>query len=136
MKRFLLPTLSLIVVAAAAPAPAPAATADRADAAMRKGIRDFARVGVDGSATASRISVDCKPVIDVGQKGKCTGTFALTKNGRTATYTLTSSARTLRIAESAIEYRLASKAARKVKGLPSSTGSFSGFFQGPAARET
>jgi hypothetical protein len=130
MTKLLLSLMALAVLAAPA-----TAMADRADSAMRKGIRDFARVGVDGGATASRIAIDCRRVADVGDRGRCTGTFRLTRNGRSADYRLTSSARTLRISPSAIEYRLAATATRRAQGLPRSTGGFSGFFQGRAARE-
>ena len=42
-------------------------------------------------------------------------------SGSTAHYVLTSKARTFRISKGAIEYRVASKAIKKVKGLPGST---------------
>jgi hypothetical protein len=102
-----------------------------ADAAMRKGIRDYARVGLgDGVvAQASRIHVTCQPVTKVGQKRPCTGTFRLTLGGRSADYTLGKSARTLRIAPHAIEYRVAATTNATVAGLPASTGGFSGFLQ-------
>jgi hypothetical protein len=91
-------------------------------------------VAADG-ATASKIVVDAKPVAKVGAKSTVTGTFRLTKDGKTAVYRLTTSARVLRISPSAIEYKVAAKATKAAAGLPKSTGGFSGFFQGPAARE-
>jgi hypothetical protein len=101
-----------------------------ADAAMRKGIRDYARHGLEPDrATASRIRVSCRPVKKVGDKGPCKGTFRLTLDGRSADYTLTGKARTLRIAPHAIEYRVAATTDDEVPGLPASTGSFSGFLQ-------
>ena len=131
--------LPLIATAAALGAAAPAvASADghnRAEAAITKGIRDFARVAADG-ATASRISVDAEPVADVGDKAVVTGTFRLTKDGRTAVYRLTTKARVLRISPGAIEYRVSAQATKRAGGLPKSAGGFSGFFQGPAARES
>ena len=136
MTKLLLPLLALLaVIATAIPAASTAQSTTRAESAMTKGIRDFAKNGADG-ATASRIAVDAKPVSDVGDKSTVTGTFRLTKDGKTAVYTLTSKARVLRLSPSAIEYRLSAKATKSAEGLPKSIGGFTGFFQGPAARES
>ena len=135
MTKILLPLLALLaILTASIPATAAAQSSNRAESAMTKGIRDFARVGADG-ATASKISVDAKPVSDVGDKSTVTGTFRLTKDGRTAVYRLTSSARVLRISPAGIEYRVSAKATKAAAGLPKSIGAFSGFLQGPVARE-
>jgi hypothetical protein len=99
----------------------------QADAAMRKGIRDVARISADG-ATASKIKITCPPVAKVNQKRSCTGTFRLTKAGRHADYTLTKKNHVIRISKGAIEYRVASKADHKVKGLPGTT-DLAGFLQ-------
>ncbi|WP_445150680.1 hypothetical protein [Baekduia sp. Peel2402] len=95
--------------------------------AFKKGIRDVARLEGDG-AKASNISVTCVAVPKVDDKGKCTGSFDLSKDGKTAHYVLTKKARTFRISPGAIEYRVSSKATKKVAGLPSST-DLAGFLQ-------
>jgi hypothetical protein len=92
----------------------------QADAAMRKGIRDVARLEA-GGAKANHIKISCVPVPKVNDKKPCSGSFDLTKNGRTAHYVLTKKARTFRISPGAIEYRVSSKATKKVQGLPAST---------------
>jgi hypothetical protein len=94
---------------------------------MRKGIRDVARL-TPGGATASKIKITCPPVKKVNQTRRCSGTFRLTKDGRSADYTLTSRNHVFRISPGAIEYRVAAKAAKKVKGLPGST-DLAGFLQ-------
>jgi hypothetical protein len=118
--------LPMILALAAVAVPTAAGTANaavknpQADAAMRKGIRDVARLEGDG-AKASNIKISCVSVPKVNDKKPCHGSFDLTKDGRTAHYTLTSRARTLRISEGAIEYRVSSHAAAKVAGLPART---------------
>jgi hypothetical protein len=130
MTRSKLLPLALIAVAVAA---TPAATAGaaiknpQADAAMKKGIRDVARISAAG-ATASKIRISCPPVKKVNQQRTCTGTFRLTKDGRSADYGLTSRNHVLRISPGAIEYRVSAKAEHKVKGLPGST-DLAGFYQ-------
>jgi hypothetical protein len=99
----------------------------QADAAMRKGIRDVARLEGNG-AKATNIKISCVPVPKVNDKKPCTGSFDLTKDGRTAHYVLTKKARTFRIARGAIEYRVSAKADTKVKGLPGAT-DLAGFLQ-------
>jgi hypothetical protein len=125
-------TLALLGATAMTPAAAIAATAPAhphsAAGAMRKGIRDFARVAAH-DARASRIHVSGEAVRKVGAEGTCTGTFRLTRAGRHADYRLTKRAGTLRISPNAIEYHVAAKAAKKVAGLPAGTGLFSGFLQ-------
>lgn len=124
-----------LVVAASIVAPA-LTIASPADAAVKnpqalqafkKGIRDVARLEGDG-AKASNISVKCVAVPKVDDKGACTGSFDLTKDGKTAHYVLTKKARTFRISPGAIEYRVSSKATKKVDGLPGST-DLAGFLQ-------
>jgi hypothetical protein len=126
--KTLLTTLTTLAVVAAVPTGAMAAKNPTADAAMKKGIKDYARVAVTDTK-ASNIKIDCQPVTKVGQKGACVGMFSLTKGGKTAHYKLTSKARTLRLSPGAIEYRVSAVTKDKVKGLPASTGSFSGFLQ-------
>jgi hypothetical protein len=124
-----------LVVAASIVAPtltvaAPAGAAvknPKALQAFKKGIRDVARLEGDG-ATAKNIKVTCVEVPKVNDKGKCTGSFDLVKGYSKAHYVLTAKARTFRISQGAIEYRVASKATKKVKGLPGST-DLAGFLQ-------
>jgi hypothetical protein len=100
------------------------------DAAMRKGVRDFAKVGIkDHAASPSKIKVSCTPIKHVDDKGTCTGTFSLTLAGKTAEYKLTKKATTFRISPGAIEYHLNAKATKKAEGLPSQIGTFAGFLQ-------
>jgi hypothetical protein len=122
------PQLLPVALAAAALVPAlavasPAAAAiknPRADQAFKKGIRDVARLEGDG-ATPSNIQIACQPVPKVDDKGPCTGSFDLSKDGGTAHYVLTAKARTFRLSPGAIEYRVSSKATKKVDGLPAAT---------------
>jgi hypothetical protein len=124
-----------LVVAASIVAPtltvaAPAGAAvknPQALQAFKKGIRDVARLEGDGAKPA-HIDVNCVAVPKVDDKGACTGSFDLVKDGRTAHYVLTGKARTFRISPGAIEYRVSSKAIKKVKGLPGST-DLAGFLQ-------
>src|SRR3954452_18424482 len=128
-RKNLLP-LALIAVAVTGSSAATAGAAiknPQADAAMRRGTRDVARISADG-ATASKIRITCPPVKKVNQKRTCSGTFRLTKNGRSADYTLTSRNHVFRISPGAIEYRVSAKADDKVKGLPAST-DLAGFLQ-------
>jgi hypothetical protein len=99
----------------------------KAEQAFKKGIRDVARLEGDG-AKASNIKISCVEVPKVNDKGACKGSFDLTKGGRTAHYVLTKKARTFRISPGAIEYRVASKATKKVAGLPAAT-DLAGFLQ-------
>jgi hypothetical protein len=99
----------------------------QANQAFKKGIRDVARLEGDGTK-ASNIKISCKPVAHVNDKGACVGSFDLTKNGKTGHFVLTKKARTFRISPGAIEYRVASKATKKVKGLPGQT-DLAGFLQ-------
>jgi hypothetical protein len=126
--------LPVVLAAAVVVAPTIAATAaqaavknPQADQAFKKGIRDVARLEGDG-AKPSKIQISCTPVPKVDDKGPCTGSFDLTKDGKTAHYVLTRKARTLRISPGAIEYRVASKATKKVAGLPGQT-DLAGFLQ-------
>ena len=133
MNKHLLPIITTAAIGLAA-VPAEAADDNRAESAMKKGIRDYARVVADG-AGVSQIALDAKAVAQVGERATVTGTFRLTKDGRTAVYKLTANARVLRLSPGAIEYRLSAKATKPAAGLPKSAGGFIGFFQGPAARE-
>lgn len=129
-KKILPLILAASVVAPTFTAVSPAGAAvknPQALQAFKKGIRDVARIEGDG-ATASRIKVTCVAVPKVNDKGACTGTFDLVKDGKRAHYVLTKKARTFRISPGAIEYRVASKATKKVQGLPGST-DLAGFLQ-------
>jgi uncharacterized membrane protein len=123
-----------IALAAAVVAPTLATTASPASAAVKnpkaeqafkKGIRDLARLE---SAKASYVRISCVAVPKVDDKGACTGSFDLVKDGKRAHYTLTKKARTFRISPGAIEYRVAAKATKKVQGLPAAT-DLAGFLQ-------
>lgn len=129
-KRILPLVVAASIVAPTLTAAAPASAAvknPQALQAFKKGIRDVARLEGDG-AKASNVSVRCVAVPKVNDKGACTGSFDLVKDGKTAHYVLTKKARTFRISPGAIEYRVASKATKKVEGLPSST-DLAGFLQ-------
>jgi hypothetical protein len=107
-----------------------AITTPQPDAAMRKGVSDFAKFGLkDHQATPSKIKVTCTPVKHVDDKGTCVGTFSLTLAGKTADYKLTPKATTFRISRGAIEYHLNAKATKKAAGLPTRIGTFAGFLQ-------
>ncbi|WCB94342.1 hypothetical protein DSM104299_03076 [Baekduia alba] len=99
----------------------------QADAAMRKGIRDVARLEGNG-AKAANIRIACVAVPKVNDKKPCSGSFDLVKDGKTAHYVLTKKARTFRISARAIEYRVSAKATKKVQGLPAAT-DLAGFLQ-------
>jgi hypothetical protein len=114
-------TLSVVAPTLATTTAAQAAVKHpQADQAIKKGIRDVARLEGDG-AKATNIKVSCVAVPRVGDKKPCAGSFDLTKGGRTAHYTLGKKARTFRISPGAIEYRVNAKATRKVDGLPGQT---------------
>jgi hypothetical protein len=129
MTRFKLALPLALALTAIAPATAAVAAVSNptADAAIRKGVRDFVRLEAPGGR-AKHIDIHCRPVTKVGQKGACAGTFQVAYKGKTATYQLTSRARTLRISRGAVEYRLAAKATKKVAGLPART-DLAGFLQ-------
>jgi hypothetical protein len=123
-----------LVLAASVVAPTMATTAaqaavknPQADQAMKKGIRDFARLEV-GGAKVSHLKISCVPVPEVNDKKPCTGSFDLSKDGKTAHYVLTKNARTFRISPGAIEYRVSAKVTKKVAGFPSRT-DLAGFLQ-------
>jgi hypothetical protein len=122
LTRTILPVLALAAVAVptAAGTASAAVKNPQADAAMRKGIRDVARLEGDG-AKAKNIKISCGAVPEVGDKKPCSGSFDLGKDGRSAHYVLTRKARTLRIGKGAIEYRVAAQASKKVAGLPART---------------
>jgi hypothetical protein len=128
MNRSKLIPLALALTALAPTTAAIAAVKNpTSDAAMRKGIRDVARIEGHG-AKVSKIAVTCPPVAKVGQQRACTGTFRLTLHGKTAIYQLTKRNHVLRISQGAIEYRVSSKAIKKAPGLPAST-DLAGFLQ-------
>jgi hypothetical protein len=124
-----LTTVALALVAVAAPATASAVGAPlKSDAAMRKGVRDFARVEAHG-AKPSRIHVTCAAGTKLGTTIPCSGTFRLTLHGRSADYRLTKKAAAFRNSPGSVEYRLYARSAKTVVGLPQSTGGFMGFLQ-------
>ena len=117
-----------LALAALAPSTALAAQNPTADAAMRKGIRDFVRLETDGAGKASKIAVRCTPVKKVGQTRPCAGTFDVVVDGERASYRLTKKARTFRISPGAIEFRVSAVATKKIDGLPART-DLTGFLQ-------
>ena len=117
-----------LAFATLAPGAALAAQNPTADAAMRKGIRDFVRLETDGAGKASKLAITCRPVKQVGQTRPCSGTFNVVVDGETASYRLTKKARTFRISPGAIEYRVSAVATKKVPGLPART-DLMGFLQ-------
>jgi hypothetical protein len=117
-----------LALATLTPSAALAAENLTADAAMRKGIRDFVRLETDGAGKASKVDIACKPVKKVGQTRPCKGTFDVKVGGKTASYRLTKKARTFRIAPDGIEFRVNAVATKKVKGLPART-DLTGFLQ-------
>jgi hypothetical protein len=120
--------VSVVAPTVATSSPASAAVKNpKADQAFKKGIRDVARLAGYG-VKSSNIKISCKPVPKVNDKGACVGSFDLVKGSKRATYVLTAKARTFRISPGAIEYRVASKATKKVAGLPART-DLAGFLQ-------
>ncbi|MDX6685570.1 MAG: hypothetical protein QOF86_1698 [Baekduia sp.] len=95
--------------------------------AMRRGIHDVARVAA-GGATASHIKVACAFAAKPGDRNLCHGTFRLTKDGRSADYTLTAKSHVWKVSAAAVEYRVAAKAAKRMAGLPATT-DLLGFYQ-------
>ena len=111
-------TLAL-ALAVVAPTAATAGIAPQSDAAMRKGIRDYAKHGLRGNtAQATKMKVKCVNAAKVSSTRPCSGTFSLTIGGRTAHYRLTEGARTFRISPGAMEYHLKARATKKAPGLP------------------
>lgn len=111
-----------------ATAPHPAKAALTSDAAMRKGIRDYARVVRKG--TASRIRVDCVPATKVGSTKPCRGSFVVTRKGRISHYRLVSGkAQTFRNTPGSIEYHMFARTNDPLPGARRSTGSLAGFLQ-------
>jgi len=121
------PILLVVSLAALASAAQAAVRGLTTDAAMRKGIRDTARIEGHG-ATPSRIHVSCGPRGKIGHKAHCTGSFRLTRHGRSATYRLTARATVFNNSPGSLMYRVNARADRKVKGLPART-DLAGFLQ-------
>ena len=111
-----------LALAVSAPAAAPAAIPNpQSDAAMRKAIRDYAKRSVRGEELkATRIKVDCVQATKIGSTRPCSGTFALTRAGRTAQYKLTKRSTTFRNSPGTIIATLYATATKKAPGLPAS----------------
>ena len=121
--------LPLTAIAAVALSGTAQAKTFNADAAMKAGIAVYAKSGIEGkSAKASKIRVDCGPLGKVGHTASCTGSFTLTRNGISLTYTLTSKAGVFHNTPNSFEYHVAAKASRAAAGMPKSTGTFAGFY--------
>lgn len=120
----------ILILAAIAPTAATAAMKNpQSDAAMRKGIRDYATRGVEGKALKVKATnIDCTQAAKVGSTGRCRGSFTLTYQGRTVRYRLTTMARTVRIAQGAMMYHLRATSTRSAPGMPT-TISFTGILQ-------
>ena len=119
-----------LALAAIAPAAATATIHNpQSDAAMRKGIRDFARYAVKGKTVkATQLDIDCVQAAKVSSTRPCSGTFSLTLAGKTAHYKLTNKANTFRNSPGSIVYHLRATATTKAAGLPSKI-KFDGFLQ-------
>ncbi len=101
----------------------------QSDAAMRKGVRDYARYGLKGKTlTVKATNISCVQAAEVGSTRRCRGSFTLTSAGRTVRYRLTAMARTTRISPGAMMYHLRAKAERRAPSLPT-TISFTGILQ-------
>lgn len=109
-------------LAVIAPAAAPAAIPNpQSDAAMRKAIRDYARYGMkDATVRATKIKVDCVQATEIGSTRPCSGTFSLTRNGKTAHYKLTKRATTFRNSPGSMIAHLRATATKKAARLPAS----------------
>ena len=120
----------LLILAAISPTAATAAMKNpQSDAAMRKGVRDYARYGVEGKTLKVKSTdIRCVQAAKVSATEPCRGSFALTFQGRTVRYRLTPMARTFRISQGAMEYHLRAKATRTAPGMPA-TISFTGILQ-------
>ena len=114
--------IAVLAVALTAPAAATAAIPNpQSDAAMRKGIRDFAKRAFDGkTAKVTKLKVKCVQAAEISSTRPCRGTFSLTLAGRTAHYKLTKKASTFRLSPGAMQYDLRATATKKAAGLPSS----------------
>jgi hypothetical protein len=98
-----------------------------ANAAMRRGIRAWARTE---GAVASQVVVNCLAVRRVGERRGCRGgNFRLERDGRSADYRLTSRAGNFRNSPGSIQYILAAITHHPVRGLPRAVDGFSGFLQ-------
>lgn len=127
MSTFKVLIATTAMVMAPASALAASSTSLTTDAAMRKGIRDVARIEGLG-ARASRVRVSCGARGRVGHTARCSGTFRLTRAGRTASYRLTAKAGVFNNSPGSLQYRVNSRAVHAVKGLPART-DLSGFLQ-------
>ena len=112
-------TLALAVLT---PAAAPAAIANpQSDAAMRKAIRDYAKRSIKGETLkATKIKVDCVQATEISSTRPCSGTFSLTRDGKTAHYRLTKRANTFRNSPGSMIANLHAAATKKAPGLPAS----------------
>ena len=124
MKRLIATTA---LVTTLIPAATALASPPTPDAAMRKGVRDYAR---SVHATASGVEVHCRPAPHVDAVAGCRGNFRLTKADGSSSYALTDGASVLRISPNAIEYRVEARTGHAAPGMPRTTGVFGGFLQG------
>ena len=109
-----------LALAVMAPTAAQAAIPNpQSDAAMRKAIRDYAKFKSPG-VTATKIKVDCVQATKISSTRPCSGTFSLTKAGRTANYKLTTKSNTFRNSPGSIVADLRAVATKKAAGLPAS----------------
>ena len=111
-----------IAVAVITPTAAPAAIPNpQSDAAMRKAIRDYAKRSIKGETLkATRISVDCVQATEISSTRPCSGTFSLTRSGKTAHYKLTKRSTTFRNSPGSMIATLHAVATKKAPGLPAS----------------
>ena len=111
-----------LAFAVIAPAAAPAALPNpQSDAAMRKAIRDYAKRSVKGETLkVTKLKVECVQATEISSTRPCSGTFALTRKGKTAHYKLTKRANTFRNSPGSIIANLHATATKKAPGLPTS----------------
>ena len=107
-----------LVLAAAVIAPTAAVATvknPQSDAAMRKAIRGYATAK---TVKATHIDVDCVQADKISSTKPCSGTFRLTRDGKTARYRLTSKSDTFRNSPGTIVSNLDAVATKKAAGLP------------------
>jgi len=109
--------VSLAVAAAViAPTAAVATVKDpQSDAAMRKAIRGYAKAK---TMKATHMAVDCVQADEISSTRPCSGTFRLTRGGKTAHYRLTSKSDTFRNSPGTIVSNLNAVATKKAPGMP------------------
>ena len=109
-----------VALAVITPTAAPAAIPNpQSDAAMRKAIRDYAERSVKGETLkVTKLAVDCVQAVEISSTRPCSGTFSLTRHGKTARYKLTKRSTTFRNSPGSMIATLHAVATKKAPGLP------------------